>query len=148
MSNFQKNSTDLFNQGYSCSESIIRAAYENNLIDKNIDIELLNQMASPFSGGMGESGCLCGAVAGAQMVIGSIFGRKNKDASPKKIKAISRKFVEKFKEKRKTTCCKVLSAKYDFHSPERRQNCVGIVSDVAEILEAHIIENLNIPEAV
>ena len=148
MSDFQETSTELFKQGYSCSEAVIRAAYENNLIDKNIDIEFLNQMASSFSGGMGESGCLCGAVAGAQMVIGSIFGRKDKSDSPKNIKTISGKFIEKFKEKRKATCCKVLSAKYDFNSSERRQNCVGIVGDVAEILEAHIKENLNMSEGV
>lgn len=137
MYNLKNISTDLFEQGYSCSESIVRAAYESNLINSDVDIKLLNKLASAFSGGMGESGCLCGAVAGAQIVLGSILGREDKDIFPKDIKAASRKLVESFKEKRKVTCCKALSAGYEFHSQERRQNCVGIVKDVAEILEGY-----------
>ncbi|HBH18011.1 MAG TPA: hypothetical protein DDX14_03570, partial [Cyanobacteria bacterium UBA9579] len=76
MDNFKENAVNLFQQGYSCSESVVRAAYQSGLIDKNIDIESLNKVASVFSGGMGN-GCLCGAVAGAQMIIGVILGRED-----------------------------------------------------------------------
>jgi C_GCAxxG_C_C family probable redox protein len=134
MSNVKEKAVDLFNQGYSCSESIVRAAYEANIIDRSTDIELITKMATPFSGGM-SSGCLCGAVAGAQMVLGLIHGRVSLDSSPAEAKAIAKKFIDTFKEQRKATCCKALTAKYDFHSPERRQHCVGIVQEVAEILE-------------
>jgi len=143
MTLFQEKAKELFNSGYSCSETIIRAAYEQGMLNQKENIEFLNQLASSFSGGMGENGCLCGAVAGAQMVIGSIFGRKDKNTSPKNIKAVSKEFIDKFKEKRKATCCKVLSAGFDFHSPERRENCLYIVNDAAELLESHVKENLH-----
>ena len=143
MSNLNKKAAELFQEGFSCSEAIVHAAYECKIIDQNLNPEYLNQIVSAFSGGMGESGCLCGAVAGAQMVLGSVFGRKDTKTPPKNMKAISKSFVDKFKEKRKATCCRVLTAGYDFHSPERRQNCATIVADVAELLENHIKENIS-----
>ena len=62
---------EYFNNGYSCSESIIMEAIEKGLVPE----ELLS-VATSFSGGMG-SGCLCGAIAGSQMVLGYVLGRSN-----------------------------------------------------------------------
>ena len=59
-----------YKQGYSCSESVVMAAIDEGLCDKS-----LLACATPFSGGM-SSGCLCGAVAGAQLVIGYIPAEK------------------------------------------------------------------------
>ena len=56
-------------EGYSCSESIAKAAVEIGLAKEEII-----SIATSFSGGMG-SGCLCGAVAGAQMIIGLMHGK-------------------------------------------------------------------------
>ena len=56
-------------QGFSCSESIARAAVDLGLADENFV-----SIATSFSGGMG-SGCLCGAVAGSQMVLGLLHGK-------------------------------------------------------------------------
>ena len=144
-----KNNTHiLFKKGYSCSESVIRGAYESKILDQNLDIKILNQVASSFSAGMGESGCICGAVASAQMVLGLTFGRKDLSVSPKEMKIISKTFIDKFKAKRKATCCKVLSAGFDFHSPERRNNCAEIVQEVTDLLEEHIQEYLKQVETV
>ena len=67
MSKFSEKAVELFSEGYSCSESIVRAASECQLI--NIDKEIITSIATPFSGGM-MSGCLCGAIAGSQLLIG------------------------------------------------------------------------------
>lgn len=58
-------------KGYSCSESVVQAAVDSGLCDKSV-----LSCATSFSGGM-SSGCLCGAIAGAQMVLGYNFGREN-----------------------------------------------------------------------
>lgn len=58
-----------FKNGYSCSESIVQACIDLGLCDK----ELL-PCATTFSAGM-SSGCACGAVTGAQLVLGYLFGR-------------------------------------------------------------------------
>ena len=55
---------EYFNNGYSCSESIIM-----ELADKGVVSRELLSLATPFSCGIG-SGCLCGEIAGAQLVIG------------------------------------------------------------------------------
>jgi C_GCAxxG_C_C family probable redox protein len=134
MTDFSAKATELFNNGYSCSEAIVRGAYETGIIDQEIDIELINQVAQPFSGGM-SSGCICGAVAGAQIVLGLLFGRKNLSIPSKYMKNIAAEFIDKFKEKRKTTCCRALSAGFGDDQIARRANCVSIVKDAAEIIE-------------
>ena len=122
--------------GYSCSESVVYAAVEKGYVPK----EVLS-VAKSFSGGMGVK-CLCGAVAGAQIVIGSIFGRNNSDRDGMKARALAKEFSEKFAQKYKVNCCKVLSSGYDFHSPERKQHCTNMVADSCEILEEILKTNL------
>lgn len=123
-----------FMEGYSCSESIVKAAADKGYIGQ----EAL-AIATSFSGGMGV-GCLCGAVAGSQMVIGSMFGRTN-ERDGKKARALAKEFNTKFAEKYKVNCCKVLSRGFEFHSPERKLHCSGMVNDCAVILEEIIKTN-------
>ncbi len=124
-----------FLQGYSCSESVVQAA-----IDKGYAPKELLSVATSFSGGMGVR-CLCGAVAGAQIVIGSMYG-KNAERDGMQARALAKQFNEKFAEKYKVNCCKVLSAGFEFHSPERKQHCCSMVNDSCEILENILKENL------
>lgn len=127
-----------FSEGYSCSESVVQAA-----IDKGYAPKELLSAATPFSGGMGIR-CLCGAVAGSMLVIGSIFG-KNDSQDGKKARLLAKKFNEHFSQKYKVNCCKVLSAGFDdFHSKERRNHCCSMVSDSSEILENLIKENVSV----
>lgn len=114
-----------FNKGYSCSESMVQAAIEAGLLPE----ELL-PCATSFSGGMGVK-CLCGAVAGAQIVIGYLHGKGKTELA----RGLAKEFVEKFKESHKVTCCKVLTQGFDFHSSERREHCANMVYDCAKILE-------------
>lgn len=123
-----------YKNGYSCSESVIQAAIDEGLCDKS-----LLAIATAFSGGM-SSGCICGAVAGAQMVIGANFGKENQQGNDETARAKAKEFVEEFKAKCKSTCCRVLSAQFDFNSPERKQNCASLVGESCEILES-LIEN-------
>ena len=113
-------------QGYSCSESIARAAVDLGLAND----DFIN-IATSFSGGMG-SGCLCGAVAGAQMVIGLLHG-KNKDNTAR---ALAKEFYQRFVEKHKVTCCKILTKNFDdFHSKERKEHCANMVFECSKLLD-------------
>lgn len=126
---FMKKATEFFMQGYSCSESIVKAAIEKGLVNENI-----LPLASPFSGGL-SSGCLCGAVAGMQLVFGAMFGRDDKKSNGMVARQLAKKSIEMFKEKNKFTCCKALTAGYDMASAERKQHCVKMVETCAEIIE-------------
>ncbi|MBR6297913.1 MAG: C_GCAxxG_C_C family protein [Candidatus Gastranaerophilales bacterium] len=124
--NFENLAVDYFKNGYSCSESIAQAAVDLGLTNKD-----LVSVATSFSGGM-SSGCLCGAVAGAQMIIGLLYGKyKNNTARAK-----AKEFYDKFTSVHKVTCCKVLTKDFkDFHSPERRNHCINMVQFCAKTLD-------------
>lgn len=125
----KENAVNYYKQGYSCSESVVQAAIDAGICDKS-----LLAVSTSFSGGM-SSGCLCGAVAGAQLVLGSNFGKGNKHGNEETARQKAKEFIETFKQNRKATCCKVLTAGLDFGSPERKQNCTKLVEECSAILE-------------
>lgn len=118
-----------FKSGYSCSESIVKAAADIGLVSHD-----LIPIATPFSGGI-SSGCLCGAVAGMQLVIGALQGRNDNTTSPNEAKTSAKLAMDKFKEKHKVTCCRALTAGLEMASPQRKEHCCTLVNDCAEILE-------------
>ena len=123
---------EYFNNGYSCSESILMEAIENGLVPK----ELL-PVATSFSGGMG-SGCLCGAIAGSQIILGWLYGKNNKNGNEMIARAKAKQFIEEFKKSHKATCCRVLTTGMDMASPERKAHCTNMVNDCSKILEEMI----------
>ncbi len=132
MSEFSKLAREYYQNGFSCSEAVVKAAYDSGIY-KSGNLEEIHKIASMFSGGM-SSGCLCGAAAGSQIVLGCIFGREISENNTLN-REIAVEFVNKFKEKRKTTCCRVLSAPYKNNPIERKKNCASIVEESAQILE-------------
>ena len=120
---------EYFNQGYSCSESIVMEAIEKGLVPK----ELL-PVATSFSGGMG-SGCLCGAIAGSQIVLGYLFDRENQAGNDVQARATAREFISEFTKTHKATCCRVLTRGMEMASPERKAHCSNMVNDCSKILE-------------
>lgn len=129
---------EYFNQGYSCSESIVMEAIEKGLVPK----ELL-PIATSFSGGMG-SGCLCGAIAGSQIVLGYLFGRENQTGNDVQARPAAKEFIAKFKESHPATCCRVLTRGMDMASPERKAHCTNMVNDCSKILEEMIKSKVNV----
>lgn len=118
---------EYFKNGYSCSESIIKAAAEEGLCP----MELL-PIATSFSGGM-SSGCVCGAIAAAQMIAGYNFGRENSKGNEVLARAKAKEIVEEFKKRNKVTCCRVLSG--GLEGVARKERCSKYVADACEILE-------------
>lgn len=116
-----------FKEGFSCSESIIKAASEEGLCPK----ELL-PIATAFSGGM-SSGCLCGTLAAAQLINGYYFGQNNSKGNEVTARQNASYLVEEFKKRNKVTCCRVLSA--GLQGMARKENCSKYVADVCELLE-------------
>lgn len=118
-----------FKNGYSCSESIVKAAIEEGLCPK----ELLS-VATSFSGGI-SSGCLCGAISGAQIVLGYNFGRDNARGNDALARKYAAEFMQKFKDIFKTTCCRALSAGFEHGTAECKEHCSKMVGCAVEILE-------------
>ena len=127
------NAVEYFNNGYSCSESMIKWAIDEGLVNE----ELL-AVATPFSGGMGV-GCLCGAVAGAQMIIGAQYGRENKNGNENLARVKAKELMQKFMETHKATCCRVLTRGLEMASPERKAHCNNMVDDCQNLVKNLLI---------
>ena len=125
---------EYFKEGFSCSESMIKWAIDEGLASK----ELL-PVATSFSGGMGN-GCLCGAIAGAQMIIGAQFGRDNLFGNEIIARAKAKEFVQKFKEKYSATCCRVLTKDFGITSQERKAHCANMVAECEKLVN-ELIQN-------
>ncbi len=119
--------TDYFMNGYSCSESIVKYA-----IDKGLCPAELLPCATSFSSGM-SSGCLCGAVAAAQMVLGFNFGRENVKGNEVIARAKAKELVDEFKVRNNVTCCKILAR--GLEGMERKHHCCKMVNDAQEIMD-------------
>ena len=121
--------SEYFNNGYSCSESMIKWAIDEGLVSED-----LLSVATPFSGGMG-SGCLCGAIAGAQIIIGSQFGRENKYGNELLARVKAKELIQRFMETHKATCCRVLTRGMEMGSPERKAHCTNMVNDCENLVK-------------
>lgn len=95
----------LYDGGYNCAQAVLQATTGRS------DPELL-AMAKAFGGGIGQSGCLCGAVTGGVMALG-LQGRSG----------LGGQLVEAFRKEFRTTCCRGLSKDYQWLSREHKANC-------------------------
>lgn len=139
---------DYFKQGYACSEAFIRSAYECGIIDKESDIELLTKIASPFAGGIETSGCICGALVGAQMTIGCLIGRKDISYPNDMLQKVSKRLVDEFKERGHVTCCRASLDDFNETTEERFENCSKTIEDVVDILYENILKDVKIKSEV
>ena len=110
----------LYDGGYNCAQAVLQATTGRS------DPELL-AMAKAFGGGIGKSGCLCGAVTGGVMALG-LSGRPE----------LGGKLVAAFRGEFHTTCCRALSKDYRWLSREHKAHCrqltVAAAGMVAKLL--------------
>ncbi len=130
-----------FMQGIDCSQVVAGAAAQRLHMEES----LLRKMAACFGGGM-MCGETCGAVTGALMVIGLVYGhRENGDlAQKKKMQEKAAEFRRSFLEKYPSCICKEILG-HDISKPEEMEKvlekglmfdlCPCVVKDTIEILE-------------
>lgn len=106
----------LFDGDYNCAQAVLQATTGRN------DPELL-AMAGAFGGGIGQSGCLCGAVTGGVMALG-LLGKGDRNGE----------LVAAFRREFKTTCCRGLSQNYQWLSREHKANCRHLTVQAAAIV--------------
>lgn len=134
-----------FRQGYNCAESILRAYID--MLDVPCGPHVA-RLASPFGGGLGRSGCTCGALTGSEMVLGMVIGRDDLEKPLRDIYTISGKLHDRFKEEFGSTCCRVLNPGGDFESREHLKRCLKITGSAARLLAEFMAEQNLISEEV
>jgi len=148
MTNKSKKAEELFLMGYGCSQSVLGAFAE----DLGLDMNTALRIASPFGGGMGRMREVCGAMTGAFMVLGLIYGFDSPSAD-KKADVYRRvnQIADAFKSKNKTIICRQLLENIKLTkgiAPEertedyyKRRPCLAHIIFTTELLEEYIKQN-------
>lgn len=145
--NKAEESVYLFNKNYNCAQSVFTVFGEEFGIAKEKAIRI----ASPFGGGMGMRGEVCGAVSGALMVIGARFGSVNTEHVVKSLPTnIAREFMAEFENRHGSCLCKeLIGYKLDIPAENEmaesdgvfKNKCPHFIEDAVRILEKYLINN-------
>lgn len=138
---------ELYSRGFSCSQAVFASFADRIDLDEGQALRL----AQPFGGGIIGLGDWCGAVIGAMLVLGSIYGRDRADdlAAKERTYAEVRKFIDSFNAAHGSLKCRGLLG-CDICTPEGRKEiedrklhqtiCLELVRSAADILDGLLPE--------
>ncbi|MDW7650421.1 MAG: C-GCAxxG-C-C family protein, partial [Bacillota bacterium] len=128
---------EYFKQGFNCAEAIFRGYLD--ILPNDLGPEAA-RLASALGGGLGRSGCSCGALTGSELILGMLIGRDNPSEDLNRVYQLSGEFHDRFKEKFGSTCCRVLN-KNDYHSQDHFRRCLKITGGTAMLLMQFLLEH-------
>ena len=124
-----------YKEGFNCAESIFLSLRSFAAPDLSEDMV---RLATPFGGGVGRSGCVCGALSGAVIIIGAVKGRVLPDRKSRDLAyELSGEFHNRFKAMFGATCCRVLIKN---ESKGQGEKCHKIITESAGLLMSLLIE--------
>jgi C_GCAxxG_C_C family probable redox protein len=121
-----------------CSEAILVSL--NHGLGGGLSDDQAVALASGFAIGLGESGCLCGAISGGIMALGLLLGKDRTYARRKEIQDASAELHNRFKQRHQSTCCRVLTKPVKGDTSAHFKQCTGFTGDGAEITARLILE--------
>jgi C_GCAxxG_C_C family probable redox protein len=89
---------------YLCAEAVLITV--NDVFGGGLTRDQAVGLAAGYSIGLGESGCLCGALAGAAAGAGLVLSRQG--FSRREIRRVSGELHRKFTQVHGSTCCRIL----------------------------------------
>ena len=99
--------TEHMSNGLVCAESVLLATCEE--LGVEIDEKVIPKIAYAFAGGIGNTGSVCGAVAGAVMAIGLVRDRGETMEEMMGVIGLAAEFRERFEAEMKTISCRELT---------------------------------------
>lgn len=129
---------------HNCAESVIRSLRDG------ADLAFLHEASgSGFTSGIGNSGCVCGALAGAVMAMGAYAESEALPPEAQRLRAetLSAQLIERFKERWGATCCRVIKRGMDPGSRESATHCADITESTAALVLEIIGEARQAPAA-
>jgi len=116
MSDMEARGRELFDSGMYCAEAVLKTIAER----QGIESDLVPGIATGLCAGMARKGGPCGAMTGAILALGMIYGRNNPDQSVQETFDAVRVMMEKFEDRfGSTNCTELLNA--DLDTKEGRQ---------------------------
>jgi C_GCAxxG_C_C family probable redox protein len=135
-----------FGEGFNCAQAALSPYAEAAGMDASTALKI----ASPFGGGLGRTGGLCGAVSGALMALGALRGTGSNDMADKgRDGELARDFMARFRRRNGSLICKDL-LDCDIGTPEgwaeaqaksfHTEVCPRFVGSAVEIVEEMLAE--------
>jgi C_GCAxxG_C_C family probable redox protein len=121
-----------------CTESILVSF--NEVFDGGLSRQQAVGLSAGLSTGLGDSGCLCGAVSGGSLALGLILPGCNTGGNRKKLRKATAKLHDRFKQEFGSTCCRVLSRKVKNDSKAHFAQCSGITQSAARMTAELLLE--------
>ena len=117
------------NGEFYCSEAVVKSVVEQ--FEGEVPPYVV-AMASGFPVGIGGAECTCGAISGGVMAIGYFSGREEA-GSDKVVRcmASSRELYDRFIERNRRSCCKVLTRGMVKGQPDHMRQCIRFTGEVA-----------------
>ena len=138
---------DYYSHNFNCTQGV----FTTYAVEHGIDEKLALRLATNFGGGA-RKGEMCGAVSGALMVLGLLYGHSERDDLDTKAKAyaMSEEYMNRFIRKNGSVVCRELLG-YDLSKPEEkavimeknlfRTLCPEMIRSAVEILDELLKEN-------
>ena len=121
---------ELMRKGYHCSEAVLLSAGEHLL--GSVSPSMI-KTASIFGGGLaGTHQEMCGALAGAAMVVGTLYGRRSPEYDESKAREIIARLRERFVTEFGTTQCAPI--REHFEKPDTRGYCAPVAERTVAML--------------
>lgn len=111
-----KNAVSYFVEGFNCAESVTKALCEAFGLDEQSAVKA----ATPFGGGIGSKGHLCGAVSGAMITLGLSRGRTTSKEDRGPCNKVAGEFVNDFLKEFSSLSCRDIIG-IDLSSAEGRK---------------------------
>jgi len=122
-----------------CSEAVLYVL--NGGLKGGLPPETAVRLASGFGEGIGRTGCMCGAFAGAMMGLGLFLGRQGLNGKgSKRVLGKARELHSNFKSAFGATCCRVLTKKVARDHKALFSQCENQTGEAAEMAARIILE--------
>jgi C_GCAxxG_C_C family probable redox protein len=122
-----------------CSESVLVVL--NQALGGGLKENQALAMAGPFAEGIGKSGCLCGALAGALLGVGLLLAQSNPIGRRKSVHAVSDQLIKRFKLRFGASCCRIISRKNSSKADPSFDRCAQQTAEAAAMAAALILEH-------
>jgi len=122
-------------RSYCCAEALLAALHRG--FNSEITEENAARLGSGFCHGMGGAGCVCGALAAAQMMIAWFLGpRQPQGMSKKEFSPLAQGLHDQFKERFGATCCRTLLKR---RKEQKGAECKELTAGAAEMAASLIL---------
>ena len=141
MSERSERAAELFKEGFNCAQAVVGAFAK----DIGLDEKTAMKVSAGFGGGVGRTGEICGALSGAAIVAGMLYGAtegrdaENKARTYEEIQRIFRIFTEK---NTFVTCRELKNPpeSADGEMQYKRRPCMQLVEDAVLATEKVIFD--------